>query len=209
MKRIACICLSLCAGYAAATDIGVVGLFPGKAVLVVDDAPPKAYAVGSVLSSDTKLIAADSETATIIVNGKRQVLTMGQYVHRAAPGSSLSVVLQADTRGHFVAEGQINGSTVNMLVDTGASLIALPASEATRIGINYKGGKLGRTSTANGLVSVYHVKLDSVKIGDVELHQVDASIHEEGLPYALLGMSFLNRMDMRRNGDQMTLTKRY
>lgn len=43
----------------------------------------------------------------------------------------------------------------------------------------------------------------------IELNQVDALIQENGLPIALLGMSFLNRMDMRRNGDQMTLTKRF
>lgn len=209
MKRLTLLCLTACAGYAAATDIGVVGLFPGKAVLVVDGAPPKAYAVGSSISADAKLTAADSETATVTVNGKRQVLSMGQYVHRAAPGNGNSVVLQAGERGHFVAQAQINGSSISMLVDTGASLIALPAADAVRMGINYKNGRLGHSNTANGMVTVYQVKLDSVKIGDVELHQVDASIHESGLSVPLLGMSFLNRMEMRRDGDQMTLTKRY
>ena len=48
-----------------------------------------------------------------------------------------------------------------------------------------------------------------MKIGTIELNQVDALIQENGLSIALLGMSFLNRMDMRRNGDQMTLTKRF
>lgn len=209
MKRIALLCLSACVGHAAATDVGVVGLFPGKAILVVDGAPPKTYEVGSSIGADGKLLAADRETATVMMNGKRQILTMGQYVHRAAPSSGNSVVLHAGERGHFIAPVRINGSSINMMVDTGASLIALPAAEAVRMGINYKNGRLGRSSTANGVVTVYQVKLDSVRIGDVELHQVDASVHESGLPYALLGMSFLNRMEMRRDGDQMTLTKRY
>jgi len=96
-----------------------------------------------------------------------------------------------------------------MLVDTGASFIALPAAMAIRLGIPYKNGQMGRSSTANGDVIVYKIRLDSVKIGDVELQQVDATIHESGLPIALLGMSFLKRMDMRREGEQMILSKRY
>lgn len=195
---------------AHAADIAVVGLFPGKAVLVVNGNLPKTFSVGSSIADGAKLIAADNNSATIESNGKRQVLAMGQYVHRSAPSSNSSVTLQADTRGHFVARGQINGgSSIDMLVDTGASVIAMPASDARRLGINYKAGKIGRASTANGNVIVYIVKLDSVKIGDIELNQVEAMIQEEGLPFTLLGMSFLNRMEMNRNGEQMTLTKRF
>lgn len=193
-----------------AADIGVVGLFPGKAVLVVDGNSPKIYAVGSKLGDGATLVAADNVSATIEVNGKRQVLSMGEHVHRSGPSGKNSVTLQADARGHFRVQGQINGgSSLEMLVDTGASLIAIPASDARRLGINYKNGRLARANTANGIVNTYVVRLDSVKIGDVELNQVDASIQEDGLPYTLLGMSFLNRMEMRRDGEQMTLTKRF
>jgi aspartyl protease family protein len=77
------------------------------------------------------------------------------------------------------------------------------------MGLNYKQGAPGRANTANGLVDMYMLKLDTVKIGDVELHQVDVSVIEKGFSVFLLGMSFLNRMEMKREGDQMTLTKRY
>lgn len=195
---------------AQAAEIGVVGLFPGKAVLVVDGNAPKIYPVGSKLGDGATLVAADNVSVTIEVNGKRQVLSMGEHVHRSGPSSKNSVTLQADARGHFRVQGQINGgSSLEMLVDTGASLIAIPASDARRLGINYKNGRLARANTANGIVNTYIVRLDSVKIGDVELNQVDASIQEDGLPYTLLGMSFLNRMEMRRDGEQMTLTKRF
>ena len=96
-----------------------------------------------------------------------------------------------------------------MLVDTGASMVALPASDALRLGINYKIGQRITVNTANGVAAAYRIKLDSVKVGDIELRQIDAVIHETGLPYALLGMSFLNRTDMRRDGEQMTLTRRF
>ena len=120
-----------------------------------------------------------------------------------------SVVLQADGRGHFVTQGQINGGTARMLVDTGASLVSMPAADAIRLGINYKTGAQGFVSTANGVAPAYRVKLDTVKIGDLVLHQVDGLVQESGLPIILLGMSFLNRTEMRRDGDTMTLKRRY
>jgi len=209
LKRLSAMGLLVYSALSHATDIGVVGLFPGKAILVVDGAPPKTYTVGSNISSDTKLIDADRESATVMVNGKRKVLTLGQTVHRSAASSGNSVVLKAGDRGHFTAQATINGRSVNMLVDTGATLIALPAAEAIRLGINYKKGLQGSSNTAGGIVATYIIKLDTVRIGDVELHQVDASVIEQGLDVSLLGMSFLNRMEMRREGDQMTLTKRY
>jgi aspartyl protease family protein len=192
-----------------ATNIGVVGLFPGKAVLVVDSGMPKTYSVGSSIAAGIKLIAADHSTATIEINGKRQTIALGEHVNRATPTGAARVTLQADGQGHFMAQGQINGATVRMLVDTGATLIALPRSDAVRLGIDYKKGQIGYSQTANGTKLVYRIKLDTVKLGDIELNQVDASIHEEGLSIALLGMSFLNRTEMRREGEQMTLTKRY
>jgi aspartyl protease family protein len=201
--------LALITGSARAAEIGVVGLFPGKAVLVIDGGSPKTYAVGSTISGGIKLVSANQSAATVEVNGKRQTIAIGEHVNRTAPTGPASVTLQADGRGHFIAQGQINGGTVRMLVDTGATMIALSASDAVRLGIDYRKGQPGMVSTANGSAPVYRVKLDTVKIGNIELNQVDALIQENGLPFALLGMSFLNRTEMRREGEQMTLTKRY
>jgi aspartyl protease family protein len=98
---------------------------------------------------------------------------------------------------------------VRMLVDTGASLVSLPAQDAIRLGINYREGQVGYSNTANGVKQIYLVKLDTIKVGSIVLHQVDASVSEGGLPIILLGMSFLNRTEMQRNGDKMTLKKLY
>ena len=209
IKRLALPLLLAAATQAQATDIGVVGLFPGKAILVVDGAAPKTYSVGSNIGSDAKLIDADRETATVMVNGKRKVLILGQTVHRSAAEPSNNVILKAGDRGHFMAPVTINGVTLNMLVDTGASLVCLPAADAIKLGINYRLGQPGQASTAGGIVPTFIIKLDSLKVGGIELHQVVASVSEQGLDVPLLGMSALNRMEMRREGDQMTLSKRY
>lgn len=201
--------LILSGGTALATDVGVVGLFPGKAVLVVNGGTPKTYSVGSTVSGSTKLTAVTPSTATLEINGKRQTIAIGEHVNRAVPTGPASVKLQADGRGHYMVQGQINGGAVRMLLDTGATMIALSAADALRLGIDYKKGPRGMVNTANGPAPVYQVTLNTVKVGDIELNQVDALVQETGLPFALLGMSFLNRTEMQRQGEQMTLTKRY
>jgi aspartyl protease family protein len=210
MKKILLSASLLCLIHnAAAVEVGVVGLFPGKAVLVVDGANPKTYSVGSTIAQGVKLIAADGSSATIDLQGKRHNIRIGEHVSRSVASGPASVTLQADSAGHFMAQGQINGGSMRMLVDTGATMIAMSSADARRLGIDYKKGEPGWTHTANGAVPVYRVKLDSVKLGDITLNQVDAVVQEAGLPFALLGMSFLNRTEMRREGELMTLTKRY
>ena len=182
------------------------------AVLVIDGAAPRTIRVGQKVNGVT-VIAVTGQGATLEFDGKRRVLALGQHVRgigAAAPSGAATVKLAADTRGHFVVEGQINGGAVQLLVDTGATLISLPNTEARRLGIDYTKGERGRSRTANGIAIVYRVRLDTVRIGDIELHNVDALVHEgAGLDIALLGMSFLARVEMRREGEIMTLTKRF
>lgn len=192
-----------------AADIGVIGLFPGKAVLVIDGASPKTFAVGSHVADGVKLLGVDASSAVFEEHGKRQKVSIGTHVSHADAGNASSVTLQADGRGHFVTPVQINGLTMPMLVDTGATLITLSSQQARRLGIDYRSGQHGYSNTANGRVEVYQVRLDNVRVGPIELNQVDAAVQESGLPFGLLGMSFLNRTQMRREGEQMVLSKRY
>ena len=124
-------------------------------------------------------------------------------------GSNQRTVLKADGRGHFVAEGQVNGAAARFLVDTGATLIALPATEAKRMGLSYLNAPRGLVNTANGSAIAYKVKLDTVRVGEITINNVDAVVMDGGLHMALLGMSFLNRTEMTRDGETMVLTKRF
>jgi aspartyl protease family protein len=197
----------------AADEINVVGLSSGKAVVLLGGAgKPRVLRDGEALSSEIKLIKATPETALFEINGRRRSLTLGTSQLSDARSSftaSTSVTLVADARGHFLTTGSINGATVQFLVDTGATMISMSASDARRIGINYLEGQRGHTRTANGIIGVYRVTLDTVKLGDITLNNVDALVHETEMPFLLLGMSFLNRVEMRREGTDLTLTKRY
>jgi len=136
---------------------------------------------------------------------------MGQhYETAAATGSRASVALPADSHGQFVTDGQVNGAYLRFVVDTGATYVNIPASEMRRLGIDLAGAQRGATMTANGPVPTYKVVLDSVTVGGLTLYNVEATVHPmPGMDVGLLGMSFLNRTEMKREGDTLTLTKRY
>jgi aspartyl protease family protein len=189
-------------------DVGLAGLFPGKALLTINGGAARIVAVGAKTDEGVKVLAIEGATATIEVDGKKRVLRVGQNVAVQPSSGPARVVLTADNRGHFLTNGTINGTTVRFLVDTGATMIGLGAGDARRIGLDLSKGVRGVNNTANGQTTVVMVKLDSVRVGDIVLNNVDASVTPHDMP-ALLGMSFLNRMEMQRSGDSMTLIKRY
>jgi aspartyl protease family protein len=197
---------------AAAADVALIGVIGDKAAVVaVDGGDPKTVKVGQKWNGIT-VIAVEKERATVEIDGKRRVLTRGQhYRNEGSSGDSgrQSVTLASDTAGHFFTEGAINGAPVRFLVDTGATFIALPGRDADRMGINYRKGARGRINTANGPATAYQVTFDRVKLGGIELSSVEGMVIEQGLDIALLGMSFLNRVDMKREGQTMTLLRRY
>jgi aspartyl protease family protein len=203
------VCATLIPSVANANEFSLVALSNGKAMLVIDDKAPKMFVVGATIAPGAKLIATGTNSATIERDGKRQTLFLGHAVLRNEPSKNASVTLQASENGHFFTDGKINGGrSLRMMVDTGASFVAMSASDAIKLGIDYKKGRPSRVSTANGVISTYIVRLDSLKVGDIELFQVDASVQENELGICLLGMSFLKRVSMLREGQQMVLTKK-
>jgi aspartyl protease family protein len=202
--------LSLACGSAAAAEVALIGVIGDKAaVLALDGGEPKTVKVGQKWNG-ISVLSVEKDRATVEIDGKKRVLTQGQHYRSGAPASyRAQTVLAADTRGHFIADGAINGSPMRFLVDTGASTIALPASEANRLGLDYRKGSRGSARTAAGVVAVYQVRLDRVRLGEIELDGVDAMVIEQGLEIALLGMTFLNRVEMKREGQTMTLIRRF
>ena len=126
-------------------------------------------------------------------------------------GSAECPIPLSPTRTAFTTTVRIGSEgRLRFLVDTGATYVSLPAADAQRLGLDYRKGVRGYTNTANGPAAVYRIMLDTVTLGDITLYNVTASVHEgQGLDIALLGNSFLNRTEMRREGQQLTLTKRY
>jgi aspartyl protease family protein len=112
------------------------------------------------------------------------------------------VEIKAESSGHFNAEADVNGRTIEVMIDTGATMVALSYEDAERAGIYLSNADFTRAvSTANGVARVAPVTLDRVSIGDITVRNVPAAVAERGrLKTSLLGMSFLSRLsrfDMR------------
>ena len=199
---------------AGAADVNLNGIVGNKALLVIDGGKPRWLAIGETSPEGIKLVSISGETAVFKLGGKKQTVKLGQNERLTSGGGSASsgsqsVSLNADGSGHFIANGQINGRSVRFLVDTGATFILLGSEEARSLGINYLAGQKAAMSTANGVVPAYRVKLDEVRLGDISLNNVDGVVTSGSQPIVLLGMSFLNRMEMKRDGETMTLKKRF
>ena len=191
-------------------DVGLAGLFPNKVLLTINGGAPRVVAVGATTDEGVRVVSISGDTATIEVDGTKRTLRVGQNVAAQASGAGpAKVILTADSQGHFITTGSINSVSVRFLVDTGATMIAIGAGDARRMGIDIKKGLRGFSNTANGRVEVTQVKLDTVRVGDVVLNNVDALVLPHDQSPALLGMSFLNRMEMQRSAGSMTLIKRY
>ena len=198
-------------GAAHAESVALAGMLGSKALLVVDGTTPKTVAAGET-HLGVKVISTTTDEAVVEQSGKRRTLRVGEapvHMGSTANGKGNRIVLMAGSGGHFMTAGQINGKTVQFMVDTGATSVAMGVQDAERAGINYKSGQPVMISTANGNAQGYRVKLASVRVGDVEVFDVDAVVTPQGMPCMLLGNSFLTRFAMTRENDQMTLVKRY
>jgi len=193
----------------AAQSVAMTGSMGSKALLVVDGGPPKALAAGDT-HAGVKVISVKADQAVVEIAGKRQTVTLGGApVSVGAGGGGKQIVLSASSGGHFMTQGSINGKSTGFMVDTGATSVAMGMDEAKRLGIQYEGGERYHSSTANGNVVGYRIVLTSLRIQDVEVNNVEAAVLPGAMPFILLGNSFLNRFQMQRDNDVMTLTRRY
>jgi aspartyl protease family protein len=193
-----------------AREVNVVAILGDKAMLSIDKGKPRTLRAGDTVDGVT-LVSVDSDGAVVSIKGRKQRLRIGEGAYSTATVDSgrATTTLIADRSGHFVTLGSINGASVRFMVDTGATMVSMGVEDARRAGINYLKGTPGYAQTANGVAAVYKVKLDSVKVGGITLNNVDGLVHDTPLPIVLLGMSFLGKLEMRNDGDSLTLTRRY
>ena len=184
----------------------------GDKALLVIDGTPRSVAVGSTVLG-VRLVSVNSGEAVVEVKGKRAAILMGgtqvNLGGAPSPGNGAQIVLTAESGGHFLTSGAINGKAVRFLVDTGATNVAMGASEADRLGLDYRNGQRSYSLTANGAVPVYRVSLGAVRVGDVTVYNVDATVLPSPMGHVLLGNSFLTRFQMKRENDTLTLDKRF
>lgn len=205
--------LSFAAPPAWAQSVSLQGMLGNKALLIVDGSVPKTVGPGESWKG-VKVLSTQGDQATVEAGGQRFTLRVGEAPASVggtggmAPGAT-RIVLTAESGGHFMANGAVNGRAAYFMVDTGASMVSMASRDAERFGIDYKGGQPVQMTTANGPALAWRVKLSTVRVGDVEVREVDAVVTQQAMPFVLLGNSFLTRFQMRRDSDQMVLERRY
>ena len=221
MRHLRAVLLSLAAAAAlappsaTAQSVALSGVLGSKALLVIDGGTPRALAAGESLQ-DVCVLQVSGDTAEVEIKGRRQTLRLGEApislggrgAAAGDPALGRRVVLKADNRGHFIERGQINGKTMVYMVDTGASSVAIGRSDAERMGLPFLKGQPVMMRTANGDAQGWSLRLDSVRVGDVEVFGVDAVVAPLAMPYVLLGNSFLAHVQMTRQGSEMVLERR-
>jgi aspartyl protease family protein len=191
--------------------VGLSGTMAQMALLVIDGGPPRTVRAGEAVQG-IRVISVGAGEAVVEVGGQRRSLRVGDapaIVGGVGRSAGTKIVLSASSGGHFLSSGSINGKAVQFLVDTGATLVAIGEAEAQSLGLDYKNGARVTMRTAGGDVLAWHLRLASVRLGDVEISNVDAVVQPTPLPYVLLGNSFLTRFQMRRENDLLTLERRY
>jgi aspartyl protease family protein len=200
------------AASAFAQNVQLSGTLGANKALLVIDGQMQTVAVGATVKGVT-LRSLSADEAVVLIDGKTFSVRLGASpVSLAGRGSdgggSGTIVLPVGPGGHFMANGTINGKNASFMVDTGATMISMSVADAERLGLKYSGGRRGMATTAGGTVPVYEVGLTSLRIGDVEVYNLSASVVSADMPFILLGNNFLSRFSMRREGDTMRLDKK-
>lgn len=204
-------------GAPRAPQVQLGGVMGNKALFVIDG-QSQMIAVGDT-ARGVRLVSLNGDAAKVEVQGKFVELRVGGSpvvvgggigASGGGPGSNTrEIVIPVGSGGHYLVNGTINGHAVRFMVDTGATTIAMGQADAARIRLDARKGKFGYGGTANGVTQMLAISLDSVRIGEVELYNIDAVVLPSNMPYVLLGNSFLSRFQIQQNNEVMRLTRRY
>jgi aspartyl protease family protein len=178
----------------------------GETVVLVIDGQQQTLNVGESVSGVT-LVAAQSTAATLEIMGETRTVPPSQTISTRfeAPREQVVAIVR-DARLQYRTGAVINGRRAQVMVDTGANLVALSSAQARQMNIDYSGGKPSRVQTASGMGDAYAITLDTVSIGGIEVRNVPAMVVKGDYPaMILLGMSYLRHVSMQEKNGVLSL----
>lgn len=193
-----------------ALEVQVNGLFSGRAVLSIDG-KQRILRAGQTSPEGVKLIRANSDVAVVDINGQVESLALNTRIgSNFKPASRKQVSIARNRNNAYYVNGSINGRSARMLVDTGATSVAMNSVDAKRLGIDYiRNGKKGSVTTASGVTQAWFVHLHNVSIAGIRVNNVQAGVLEGSFPrQILLGMSFLRRVKMEESDGVLILSEK-
>jgi len=194
----------------AIETLSLQGLSANKAVMMIDG-KLRVVATGKTSPEGVKVISVDRDAAVLEVAGEQQRYTLNNAVSfNFTKIENRTEKIFKDRGGMYRTVGSINGRSVDLLVDTGASSVAMNTVQAKRLGIRYREtGKVSGVSTASGYEKAYQVNLKTVSVGGITQKNVRAMVIDGNHPGPiLLGMTFLGKLKVEHSGNAMTLKQR-
>ncbi|MDA0823816.1 MAG: retropepsin-like aspartic protease [Proteobacteria bacterium] len=203
--------LTVAVAVESSVEVVAVALFKGKAALSVNG-KRRLLKIGETSPEGVSLVSASSDVAVIEIEGEHSSLQLdgkigGAYTRGLA---AKTVQLYPDPSGHYFVDGLINGNRFRFLIDTGATAVVINSSMAKRMGLLYDvDGEPTYVSTASGVVAAFKVTFNDIEIRHLALKRVAGVVIDGDFPSeALLGQAFLNRLNMRRDGQVLELQAR-
>ena len=193
----------------AAAPVEVVALFKDRAVIRTSEGRVM-LKVGNTSKFGVSLISADPHVAKVRYKGEVYELGLSTRVSGGfEEPETQSVRINEDALGQYRMRGSIDGTFVNFLVDTGASVVAMSERHARMVNLDYRRAQKGTVQTAQGVARAYFLRLSEVTLGSITVNGVQATVIEGGYPTdVLLGMSFLNKLNMQNNDGVLVLSAR-
>jgi aspartyl protease family protein len=195
---------------AHATTVSFSGMLGDRALLIIDGQAHTVPIGGS--SQNVKLLRLDGNVAQVDIAGKTQILRLGGGAVVAGDSGGGSggskIVLPVGSGGHYGGLGSINGKPMRFMVDTGATSIAIGADVAAELGLDYSSSTAAAAMTANGAVATRRLTLNSVRVGDVTVYNVEAMVVPQPMPVVLLGNSFLSHFLLHNDSNSLVLEKK-
>jgi aspartyl protease family protein len=193
----------------ALADVEVKGLFKNAALLAIDG-EQKLVKAGQTWKGVT-VVEANSREVIVSLGGERQTLTVSSRIHtNFEDPATRTVRIPKNANAQYITNAEINGRRSPVLVDTGANIIAMNMIDAARLGVSLPDQPNGRVATASGMVAGYTVFLDSVDVGGIKVHNVQATVLSGNFPQTiLLGMSYLRHVKMEESDGILLLTSKY
>lgn len=204
-----CLCL-LTAGLPAtarAADLVVEALLPNTAVIRINGSRQTLRAGQSF--DGVTLVNANANAAVVEVGGKRQTLKLNQLVTtKFQEPAERKVDIPRDGALQYRTSATINGRRTQVIVDTGANIVAMNSGHARALGVDISEGRPARMETASGQVAAHAVQLLSVDVGGIRVDNVEAIVAEGGFPSTvLLGMSYLKHVQMQEANGILSISR--
>ena len=201
-----------CSAAVPAKDFTVVALFPGKAMIEIEG--KRLLLEAGKEKNGFLLISTDpfAQTAELEIDESAETYSLGRHIGGGYAKPKVNEVrVNSNHHGSFLANGQINGQSVNFLLDTGATSVAMNQNLARRLGIDFRReNKRVMVATAAGQRDAYRVELEKVSLGGITLYGIQGLVLSGDSPeIALLGMSFLGQLEMKQSQNLMVLRKKF